>query len=209
MTRDQERVERAMQDPIVGGLPGRPRDRRGDAAQARARRPPARAGRRAARPRLPGLDAPARPARDDRDGGVRRERLLLLHGLARGVRDGAPGARRRRRARAAGRRRQDGLVGRPRRRRCARCSTSPGRLPRRRAALSEADVQAALDAGATDADVQLAVADLVGRSRCTTGSSTASVRGPRRAPRPTASAGGRDRRARLQRCPAPAAAAAR
>ena len=85
--------ERAEQDPIVGGLPDVPGHRRRDAPDARARRPPARPRGRAARQRLPGRDAPARRARDARDRRVRGERLLLLHGLARRVRDGPAGAR--------------------------------------------------------------------------------------------------------------------
>ncbi len=70
MTREVERLERAQEEPIVGGLPDVPGHRRGDAAEAGARRASAWAGRRAAGRGLPGRDDHAFRARDAGHGDV-------------------------------------------------------------------------------------------------------------------------------------------
>ncbi len=157
MARDEERLMRSQEEPIVGGLPDVPGiltallltpelgiHLRGLADEllvndfAGATIGPCRAG----------------DARDRRLGG---ERLLLLHGLARGVRHRSARDDRRRGARPAHRRDQarDRPTGSTPR--CRRCSISRAPCDGEPRDLTAADVAAAHGAGATDADVQLAV----------------------------------------------------
>ena len=89
MARDDERARARRKSPIVGGLPDVPGIGVGDAPDAGARRPPARTRRRAARRDLPGRDASRAHEREMLATAVSAgERLLLLHGLARRARHG-------------------------------------------------------------------------------------------------------------------------
>ena len=92
MTRNEERVTRSQQEPIVGGLPDVP----GILAAIRLT-PGLGVHLRGLADELlvndfPGATLTRARARDARDSGVGRQRLLLLHGLARRVRDGRPRA---------------------------------------------------------------------------------------------------------------------
>ena len=158
MARDEERQLRAQEEPIVGGLPDVP------GIGVAMRLTPA-AGRPPARPRRPGPGRAIsrarritpRAARDARDGRLGGERLLLLHGLARGAsprpcssaRAASSSARCSTRSRSA-----RPTASTPR---CRPCCTSRAPSAATRSALTEADTDAACAAGATDADVQLAV----------------------------------------------------
>ena len=157
MARDEERTQRAQQEPIVGGLPDVP-----GIGTAMRLTPGLGVHLRGLADELlvndfPGATLRRDRARDDRDRGLRRERLLLLHGFPRRVRDGAAGARGRRSELAP-------LVD------VVKQGSSDGFEPKMQAllhiartvrgdplALTTDDVQAAHDAGATDGDVQLAV----------------------------------------------------
>ena len=87
MARDDERLSRSQQELARRWTARAARDPHRAEPDARAGRPPARPGRRAARPRPPGRHDQPRRARDAGDRRLRGQRLLLLHGLARRVRD--------------------------------------------------------------------------------------------------------------------------
>ena len=200
MARDDERLVRSQQEPIVGGLPELPGiltalnltpglglHLRGLADELLVKDHPGR------------HDQPRR-ARDAGDGRLGGQRLLLLHGLARRVRERAPAAQRRGRPACRvvddiKRGSSEGLDDK------MRALLHIARTVQRQPLdLTAGDIADAHAAGATDGDVQLAVLIAAGFSMY-----NRLVEGFRAHTPPTRrglpGAGRRDRRARLQLAP--------
>ena len=185
MTRNDERLVRSQEEPIVGGLPDVPGILAAIRLTPGPRRPPARPRRRTPRQRLPGRhDQPWR-ARDPGDRRLGGQRLLLLHGLARCVRDGGAGTDGATGARAARRRGQGRIVRRASAPRCGPSSTSPGPSAARPRELTAGRRRGRAAARARPTPTSSSPCSSRLPSRCTTGWSRGFARRPRRRPRPT------------------------